>query len=273
MKYFIFILLAYFSLSAHPIVIVVTNARSVSTALECSFRQRGDFFVFHEPFLRAFSYRKFGKAFAEKLGMYFQTGDDDEVAQMIKNKATEQPVFVKDLATAICPYIEDNPEWLHDPDVSLVFLIRNPAQTLESNYLKTMKLFPEHLNDIPTFQRFDLQYQLMIKLQKLKKRPIVIDAEDLLKNPFRMMQKLCKTLSLPFDKRALSWKKGMREEWKPFAVFHEETANSEGFLPFEAPSEPFKNVQPQHLEMVKKWYARSRPYYDEMHKKRLKLSY
>ena len=233
--------------------------------------ERGEFFVFHEPFQQAFIYRNLWKEQGQRLGLHFQTGDSDKIAQIIEDKAKKQPVFVKAMANAICPYLENHPKWLHDPSVTLFFLIRDPAQSLESHYLKALEHFPQYIEVLSDFQRFDLQHQLILKLENLNQKPVIIDAKDLLKDPFKMMQKLCRALNLPFNSRTLSWKKGMQREWAPFAVFHEETANTEGFLPFKAPLEPFKNVQPQHLEMVKKWYARSRPYYDEMHKKRLRL--
>ena len=63
--------------------------------------------------------------------------------------------------------------------------------------------------------------------------PIIIDAEDLLRNPKKILFKICKNLKIKFDDKMLSWPPGIRETdgiWGKH--WYKQVENSTGFNPY-----------------------------------------
>src|SRR3712207_6269242 len=79
-----------------------------------------------------------------------------------------------------------------------IFLIRDPGQMLQS-YAR-VRQHPT-LNDIGLKQ----QAELFGWLQAAGNQPIVLDGNELRKNPRGVLQQLCFALNIPFQEAMLTW--------------------------------------------------------------------
>jgi hypothetical protein len=132
-----------------------------------------------------------------------------------------------------------------------VFLIRDPAQMLVS-YAK--------VRTQPTLADIGLGHQagLYGQLAATGQSPLVLDGNEVRKNPEGVLKKLCAALGIPFTEQMLHWPAGPRPEdgvWARhwYANVHQST----GFLPPD-----LRAVEvPPHLEPV---YAAALPYYHQL---------
>ena len=81
--------------------------------------------------------------------------------------------------------------------VQNVYLIRNPSSVLASYIEK---------RDAVTLD--DLGYHQMQHFFEAESEPVVIDAEDILADPARLLEALCGKLGIPFEDAMLSWPPG-----------------------------------------------------------------
>ncbi|MBR9922106.1 MAG: hypothetical protein GYB31_14805 [Bacteroidetes bacterium] len=108
-----------------------------------------------------------------------------------------------------------------------ILLIRDPRLIIQS-YTKV----------IPNPQMADLgiemQYVLFRELQARGKPPVVIDANELLKNPEKILEELCNQLVIPWFPEMLSWEAGGREEDGVWAAWwYRNVHQSTGFQPYQ----------------------------------------
>lgn len=197
---------------------VWSGPRNVSTALMYSFRQRSDTTVIDEP-LYAHYLRITGLPHpgAEDV-LRSQDPDGDAVCREVLHGAHERPVvFFKNMAH----------HWLALPKRYLqgmthVFLVRDPSDMLAS---LTVQL-PEC--DIRATGLPD-QLALYEELASLNLAPVVVQAEDIRREPRRTLTALCDHLGLVFEERMLSWPAGPKPEdgvWAPhwYDRVHQSTA-------------------------------------------------
>ena len=59
------------------------------------------------------------------------------------------------------------------------------------------------------------QYELMTYLQEHASDPIIVDADDLLKNPASVLRQFCALLGIPFSEERLEWPAGLRMSSRP----------------------------------------------------------
>ena len=95
-------------------------------------------------------------------------------------------------------------------------------------------LIDDGLLDIGFTQQFELYEQLRAQGQK----PVIIDSDDIRRDPERMMRSLCEAIGLPWTTAMLSWPTGGHVEdgvWAPhwYGAVHRSTgfAPTEGELP------------------------------------------
>lgn len=99
---------------------------------------------------------------------------------------------------------------------------------------------------------------MFLFLKKNGKTPLVIDSDELLKNPEIYLKKLCALLKIPFSEKMLSWKKGGIPEDGIWARhWYRNVHNSEGFAVQKSSSSPF----PKHLEPL---LMEALPYYETL---------
>ena len=99
------------------------------------------------------------------------------------------------------------------------------------------------------------------------KTPVVIDSDDLLENPFGMVEAYCNAVGIPFIERALSWEPGARDEvsWWDGGSFHENLRNSDGFKPQKRNYTEVNELP----DRVKEIYDIVMPHYNELYAHRL----
>jgi hypothetical protein len=225
--------------------------RSVSTALERVFVERGDFKVFHEPFSVSYYYspeRRSGR-FAETEAKQ-EYGYGEILERMLR--VEERPVYFKDMAYHVAGIISGE----FTSRFTNTFIIRNPAPVIAS------------LNRFwPDFTLEETGYEQQHKLFELAvhngEEPAVVDAADLTADPEGTIRAYCEKLGVPFMPESLSWEPGDVPGWEMWTEWHEEAQESTGIK-----SQPLEDDTevPAGLEGV---YERCLPFYEELHEKRL----
>ena len=251
----------------NPIYLLWATPRSTSTAFEWMMRMRADMACFHEPFGEAWYQGDDARAprltadSPRKPGLNFDT-----VLDKLQTAARQRPVFSKDM-----PQFTEhlwNDEFLYRFEHS--FLIRDPAKVLASLHRSWVKS-----NNDEGFTRneigFDEQRHLFDLLHsKSDKPPVVIDSDDLLKDPPAMVKKYCDAIGVPFIASALGWEPGSRSEvlWYDGndSVWHESLKNSDGLK-----AQPRKTIEVDQLpHKLQALYHDFLPHYRHLHDYRLR---
>jgi hypothetical protein len=226
--------------------------RSVSTALERVFVERGDFKVFHEPFSASYYYspeRRSDRFAATQPKEEYEHG---KVLARIREER-EKPVFFKDMAYHVAGFMSR--EFVSG--FTNTFITRDPAPVIASLY----KFWPDF-----TFEEtgYEQQHRLFELAVENGEDPAVMDAADLTRDPEGTIRAYCENLGVRFVPEALSWEPGEVPGWQMWAEWHEEAAESTGIK-----SQPLEDDTevPPGLERV---YERCLPYYEELHEKRLR---
>ena len=216
----------------HKIYVLWATPRSTSTAFEWMMRMRGDMACFHEPFGEAWYMGddarapRLTKDSPRKAGLNFNS-----VLDKITHAAENHPVFSKDM-----PQFTQHLWTAEFLDLfQHSFLIRDPAKVL-SSLQRSYEKSGDNEGFTATEIGFEQQRRLFDLLaEKNCHPPVVIDSDDLLANPQRMVESYCKAIGIPFIEKALSWTPGDRGEvlWydSDDSIWHETLRNSDGLKP------------------------------------------
>ena len=223
--------------------------RSVSTALERVFVERGDFKVFHEPFSATYYYspERRSDRFAGTAEEY---GHEKLLARMLEYR--EKPVYFKDMAYHVSGFM--TPEFVSR--FTNTFIIRDPAPVIASLY----RFWPDFTLEETGYEQ---QHRLFGLAVENGEDPAVVDAADLTADPEGTIRAYCEKLGVPFIPESLSWEPGEVPGWETWKEWHEEAQESTGIKgqPLEDDTEV-----PAGLEGI---YERCLPYYEDLHEKRL----
>jgi hypothetical protein len=226
--------------------------RSVSTALERVFVERGDFKVFHEPFSVSYYYsperrsnRFAGKEVKQEYG-YAEILD-----RMLG--VEEKPVYFKDMAYHVAGIMSGDLV----SRFTNTFIIRNPAPVIAS----LGRFWPDFTVEETGYEQ---QHRLFEMALENGEEPAVVDAADLTADPEGTIRAYCEKHGVPFMPESLSWEPGDVPGWEMWTEWHEEAQESTGIK-----SQPLEDDTgvPAGLEGV---YDRCLPYYEELHDKRLR---
>lgn len=222
---------------------------------------RGDMTCFHEPF-----------------GEPWYRGDDARwprikpdspripgltffgVWEKLKAAAKEGPVFSKDFPH----YVEHM--WSEDflAHFRHSFLIRDPAKVTTSMF----KHWPDfELKEIAVVEQRRLFDRLT---EQMGTPPPVIDSDDLLEDPYGIVELYCDAVGIDFMPQALKWEPGDRDEvsWYDGGSWHGNLRNSDGLKP-----QPREYIDISEApEKVSQIYEIARPHYEHMHAYRLRLN-
>jgi len=207
-----------------------TIPRSISTAFERAFLQRGDTRVRHEPYGGPFY---FGPE--RQSTRYRDRAVDSSLTyahidlELLADHA-EDLLFVKDMA-----YHVENHDRL-EPVLSAfdnTFLIRDPRKAIRS--LHRMSIDTERTG-WSYFDPNEAGYrQLRAVFERVMessgKPPVVVDADVLQDNPERVLRRYCELLGLDFLPAMLEWKPRKIDEWRVWQGWHESAEDSTGFQP------------------------------------------
>lgn len=136
------------------------------------------------------------------------------------------------------------------PKFKNILLIRNPRDMLSSlaENIPQPKLADTGL---------DMQWLLYKNLENINNNPIVIDANELLKDPKDVLRQLCRHLELKFFNSMLSWPAKPRKEDGIWAKYwYQSLHKSTGFLPYQS-----KHKFPEELEEI---LTKCTPYYEKL---------
>ncbi len=237
----------------HKPIALWSVPRSMSTAFERVFIERGDFEVFHEPFSASYYYsteRRSDRFASEEPRAEYRY---DKVLAEILTPGT-MPVFIKDMAYHVTGFVTQ--ELI--TKFRNTFIVREPQSVLASLY----KMWPDF-----TFEEagYEELHQLFVYVLEEGQEPVVVDALDLSENPERVVAAYCEALNIPFVPEALSWEPREVSEWKMWDAWHENAQKSTGISRF---SRSKKVTLPEELEEV---YHRCLPYYEALHAERLRV--
>ena len=225
--------------------------RSVSTALERVFVERGDFKVFHEPFSVSYYYspERRSDRFAESETKQ-EYGYGEIVDRMLRIE--EKPVYLKDMAYHLAGVMSE--EFVSR--FTNTFIIRDPAPVIASLY----RFWPDFTLEEAGYEQ---QHRLFDLAVKNGEDPAVVDAADLTADPEGTIRAYCEKLDVEFMPEALSWEPGEVPGWEMWTEWHEEAQESTGIK-----SQPLEDDTeiPASLQGV---YEQCLPYYKELHEKRL----
>jgi hypothetical protein len=183
------------------VINIWSSPRNISTALMYSFAQRNDMTVVDEP-LYAHYLRVSGANHPVKEKIIHS--QNPFAKNVIKD------VILNDYAT---PYSLHKQMTHHLVDLDWSFLlqsknviiIRNPREIIAS-YVKVIS--NPTIKDVGIKKQMDV-YRFLSENDKLA---TVIDTNELLKNPKKILTALCKELGIPFDDKMLSWNAGAIKE-------------------------------------------------------------
>lgn len=236
------------------VIHLISGPRNISTALMYSFAQRPDTRVLDEPF----------------YGFYLQhtglqhPGRDEVLLRMKQEPAdifnliaqAEQEkghAFVKNMGHHLQGF-----DYNQIKSYRNVFLIREPGQMVVS-YSK--------VRQSPTLADIGLKHQhkIFTWLETQNCEPLVVDGDDIRKNPEAVLSRLCQALGIPFTKAMLSWPAGGRPEDGIWARYwYSQVHASTGFvaLPEQVPEVP---------ACLKEVYESALPYYRSLKQKAINI--
>ena len=237
----------------HKIIQLWSGPRNISTAFMYSFAQRNDTQVLDEPLYAHYLVKTGIPHPGREEVLQSQENDGNKVMEKIISDSWIKPVlFCKQMTH-------------HLVDIDFAFLknsfnlllIRNPKQVLIS-YSKVIA--EPHLSDIGIKQNFDLYHYL----RENNFHYLVIDSNELLKNPEKLLRIICSEAGIEFQPAMLQWKAGPKKEDGVWAKYwYENVHRSEGF-------EPFKEKEAEMPLRLEKIYLESKHYYDFLYGHSLK---
>ena len=244
-------------MSAHKIVRVAmwSGPRNISTAMMRAWGNRQDTFVVDEPF-----YAYYLKATGTQhpgAAEVIATGEIDwrkVVAQLTGPIPEGKRIFFqKQMTHHFLPGVDR--QWL--TGVTNCFLIRDPRDVITS-YIKKRES-PE-LEDLGYLQQTEIFDFVRTRVKSL---PPILDAQDVLENPERMLRLLCKLIGIEFSESMLSWPPGLRQTDGIWAKhWYPEVAKTTSF-------QPYRPRQDEVPERFTKIYERCRECYERLYQYRM----
>ena len=178
---------------------LISGPRNISTALMYSFGNRKDTSVVDEP-MYAYYLHNTGIDHPGKEAVLDSLPIDlDKVKSQLLLKQVETPLyFIKNMAHHFIMT-----DWSFILNMANVFLIRDPKKLIHS----FAKVIPSpSLDDIGLKKEVELFDYLKDNDQDV----VVMDSEEVLKNPRKVLNELCQKLKIPFDEDMLKWAPGPR---------------------------------------------------------------
>lgn len=206
-----------------------SGPRNISTAIMRAWENRPDTVVWDEP-LYAFYLDRTGldHPMAEAV---IAAGDPDwrdVVAKILgplppSKDGSARVFFQKHMTHHLLPEVERG--WMDK--VSNCFLIRDPREVIAS-YAKARAEFD--IDDVGVKQQAEIFDYL---LARTGEPPVVIDSEELLRNPAGVLEAWCGRLELPFSRRMLEWPAGPRDSDGVWAAhWYANVHDTTGFAPY-----------------------------------------
>ena len=201
-----------------------SGPRNISTAMMRSFEARGDTAVTDEPFYAAYLQRTGIDHPLRDEVIASQSTDSREVAAVLVGPVPGgKPIwYQKHMTLHLLEGFERG--WMSR--VLNAFLIRDPPAVLASYAAKRTDVTLADLGFVQQRRLFELE------AERLGAPPPVVDAADILANPARTLERLCRVLGIVFTPSMLGWPRGPRPSdgvWAP--AWYQSVERSTGFEP------------------------------------------
>lgn len=178
---------------------LISGPRNISTALMYSLAQRSDTTVVDEPFYGHYLNVTDADHPGKEEVLSTMEKDPEKVKQQVIFGYYAKPVvFFKDMAHHL---IQMDLEFLND--LTNIFLIRDPKLLIISLSKVIYK---------PTMRDVGIQNEWEIYQQLNNKNAVIVDSEELLKDPPKVLRELCRRVNIPFEENMLQWQAGPRPE-------------------------------------------------------------
>jgi hypothetical protein len=199
-----------------------SGPRNISTAMMRSFEARGDTAVTDEPFYAAYLHRTGIDHPLRDEVIASQSIDSREVAAVLVGPVPGgKPIwYQKHMTLHLLEGFERG--WMSR--VLNAFLIRDPPAVLASYAAKRTDVTLADLGFVQQRRLFELE------AERLGAPPPVVDAADILANPARTLERLCRALGIVFTPSMLGWPRGPRPSdgvWAP--AWYQSVERSTGF--------------------------------------------
>ncbi|HSX04612.1 MAG TPA: hypothetical protein VLG76_07790 [Rhabdochlamydiaceae bacterium] len=192
----------------YPLHILITHPRATATAFEKIMRTRQEMTVLHSPFLDPYLFKKYGPNHLLTQGLSDSTTTFEDVRKRLFQLAERSPVFFKESGYLCADYLKSRPEFYKHPKVNFAFLVRDPAKSILSFYRRMPKV--DH-SIIGHEQLWDL---FTLFKDNLDQAPLVIDSDELLKDPLPILNILGERWGMTFDPTNLRWESGYSNDWR-----------------------------------------------------------
>lgn len=202
-----------------------SGPRNISTAMMRAFGSRPDCQPVDEPF---YAYYLTETGLDHPLRQEVMASQSQDWRQVVNDinapPPTQKPVrYLKHMTQHMLPQIDRSLFLKHVH----CFLIRDPRLVIAS--------FSEKWDQVTADSTgFIQQLELFRYFEKNANTPcVVIEGEDIQKNPEAMLRALCKTINIPFYDEMLSWRKGPKPEDGIWGThWYNAVEASTGFAPY-----------------------------------------
>jgi Sulfotransferase domain len=245
--------------------------RSRSTLIARSFGQLDGCIVYDEPLYAPYLVNE-GLDHPERDAVIArrQTNYDQVISQLMGDLPSGASFsFQKHIAKHLRP--DDSQEWLQS--LKHFFLIRHPKEIIQS-YQKICTTVTDR--DIG----IEALFQVFKTIESFSGQPpLVVEANDLIKNPRSFLNQICLHLGIPFSDQMLSWEPGMTPKstiatppfpwlWTgelPLTNWYSKIHRSTGFIPCQ--EEPEINLADELMPVLESCL----PFYHKLYQYRLCL--
>ncbi len=230
-----------------------SSPRNISTAMMYSFAQRPDTIVFDEPFYAHYLRVSGVEHPGQEEILQSQENDGNKVVNELMLGSFEKPVaFFKQMTHHL---VQLNEDFL--AQMKNIIFIRDPKQIISSY----AQIRPDvNMQDIG----IEKQWQLFEQLTANNQHCVVLDSNEILKAPGKVLSDLCKAIDIPFYKSMLHWPAGPKAEDGVWAKYwYDNVHQSTGFEKQKTSSREL----PEYLEPL---YMESKKYYDQLYQHSIK---
>ncbi len=214
--------------------------------------ERGDHQVLDEPFSAAYYHGP--EQVSRRFPVSMPGAGYAQVAASISACLGDGPVFFKDMAYHVGPVLSEDFVAGYDN----TFLIRDPRWSVPS----MARIWPRVSLEEAGFHRLEEAFELA--RAATGSTPVLLDANDLLARPGRIIERWCEAVGIEPLPDALTWEAGMQPQWELWPDWYQGAAASTGFGP-PAEEHPPPVHDPELVEVI----AACLPVYERLRAQRL----
>ena len=224
---------------------LISGPRNISTALMYSFGNRQDTSIIDEPLYAYYlsTHPDIDHPGTDEVLRSQSQSLDDVLSKVIFGAYDTDNVFIKNMAHHL-----DGVDLSFLSELTNVFLIRNPRQLIAS--------FAQVISS-PTLLDIGIQveYEIFEYLRGKGQKCIVLDSNEVLKNPKYVLMQLCDEIGINFEPNMLHWSAGPRKEDGIWAKYwYHNVHRSSGFLKQSTSSRAFPEELLPLLQKAMKYY-------------------